>query len=445
MHAILAFSASIMTWETQSSAARTVASEYISLTVKELREAMTSFSKGNADGILIASLLLSWLHNDWRNWAHEMSGLKTIIQASQQFRPATPLEDYLSQNPIDPMQEFSGSSSFPMTEQRQRESTKTIQAIQASLRRLQMAVSQPVEDQKLIERMDTLMDSFLNAPMADSPKEQFDRLYNLRKMLFWLPVNLLSSRRGDIHSLLVLSHYYATALALETVFPDIGAPYLASLAAAPLMEIINIIQTCQVTQTHDPLAQTAAALIDFPRDALAQFQSRREWALQQAGIQTQVPQQYNMDPLGFDLASHLADLPAPHSLSPAFASTTIHLTPPPISAQLPRSPFLEVPGSITEQYAYKSYTPTTPSFHTPTTGYENSPLMSPAFHSDSEASNSNYHLPIPDYNARRISSEFGDLNVASMDEYTLSPTSGIYQSSTGSIAGGCVVPTAVWA
>jgi hypothetical protein len=442
MHAIFAFSASLMAWESQSNTARTVASEYISLTAKELREAMANFSKLNADGILTASLMLSWLHNDWRNWAHEMSGLKTVIQVSHQFRPDTPFEEYLSQNPIDPLQSFAGTSSFPMTEQRQGDNTKTIQAIQGALRRLQMSVSQSPDDAKLIERMDTLMDSFLSASLAETPKDQFERLYNLRKMLFWLPINLLKSRRGDIHSLLVLSHYYATALALETVFPDIGAPFLATLVAPPLVEIINIIQTCQVTQTHDPLAQTAAALIDFPREALNQFQRRREWALQQANIQAHVPPQFITDNLGFDLATQLGELPPPPSLSPAFASATIHLTPPPISAQLPRSPFLEVPGNITEQYAYKPYTPTTPSFHTPTTGYETSPLLSPAFHSDSDATN--YHLPVPDYGSRRVSAEFGDFNVGSLDEYTLSSTSGVYGSSTGSIAGGCVVPTAVW-
>lgn len=438
-----------MSWETQSTAAKAIAAEYLELTTSELRDAMSSFSKSNFEGVLTASLILSWLHNDWRAWTQEMSNLKIIMNVSQQFRPDTIFEEYLASAPVEPLQP-SDSSSFPEANLRLPDNNETIHAIQASLRRLQAAIQLPEDDQKLIKRMDALMDSFLSAPMADGPKDQFERLYNLRKMLFWLPVNLLLSRHGDIHSLLVLSHYYATALALETVFPDIGAPFLASLAASPLEQIIKILQACQITQIHDPLAQAAAALLDFPQDALAQYGSRRSWAVQRAAIQAQAQaqaqvQQFQTEAMGYDLINQLGDLPIPQGgMSPAFPPSMLLLTPPPISAQLPQpmsSPFLAVPGNIVEQYAYKPYTPTSSSFHTPTTGYEVSPLVSPAFLADNDSS---YHLPLPDYTSRRVSAEFGDLNVASLDDYALNSSSGVYQSSTASLTGGCVVPTAMW-
>lgn len=65
MHAVCAFAASHMAWETQSNDARSIASDYVGLATRGLHEALGSFSKTNADGILAASLLLSWLQNDW--------------------------------------------------------------------------------------------------------------------------------------------------------------------------------------------------------------------------------------------------------------------------------------------------------------------------------------------------------------------------------------------
>ncbi|KAF2665580.1 hypothetical protein BT63DRAFT_69012 [Microthyrium microscopicum] len=448
MHAIYAFSASHMAWETQSNDARVLANDYVGLATRGLQDTRAKFSKTNADGILAASLILSWLQNDWKNWAQSMSGLKTVIHVMQRFRPESVFEEYLSQSPIDPLQGFNNESAFQVTAEDRRENGNTIQTIHAAFHRLQTSVSQPPEDTKLVDQMRTLMDSLRNSPPAQTPKEQFDQLYHLRKMLFWLPVNLLSSRRGDIHTLLVLSHFYAAALLLERVFPDVGAPFLASHAANPLTEIINIIQTCQATQQYDTLSQTAAVLMDFPRDALSRFKSRREWAQQQASLHSPVGQPF-AENMGLDLITQLADQQAhTPSLSPAFASTTIHMTPPPISTNLPRSPFLEVPGSAVGSAVdgfYKPYTPTTSYQTTPTSAYGNSPLISPGF--KSEPDSATYQLPLPDFHhAPRAAVDFGGMGVSPISPYgsALNSSSAGYLGSTGGIAGGCVVPTAVW-
>jgi len=42
-----------------------MAADYTNLATRGLQEAMNTFSKSNADGILAASVLLSWLQNDW--------------------------------------------------------------------------------------------------------------------------------------------------------------------------------------------------------------------------------------------------------------------------------------------------------------------------------------------------------------------------------------------
>ena len=54
-----------MAWETQSSETRMVATDYASVAARGLRDALTNFSKANADAIFATSLLLTWLQNEW--------------------------------------------------------------------------------------------------------------------------------------------------------------------------------------------------------------------------------------------------------------------------------------------------------------------------------------------------------------------------------------------
>lgn len=66
LHAIVAFGASHIAWQTSSGETKTLATEYTAMATRGLQEAMSApLSKSNGDGILAASILLSWLQNDW--------------------------------------------------------------------------------------------------------------------------------------------------------------------------------------------------------------------------------------------------------------------------------------------------------------------------------------------------------------------------------------------
>lgn len=52
--------------------------------------------------------------------------------------------------------------------------------------------------------------------------------------LFWLPPQLFRPDTLDIGAVTVMSPFYAAALALEPVFPEIGEAYLGSLAILPI-------------------------------------------------------------------------------------------------------------------------------------------------------------------------------------------------------------------
>ena len=65
MHAIYAFAANYLAWETQAKEVNDLASTYSSIAMKGLYDAVSNYSRQTADGIMAASLLLSWLQKDW--------------------------------------------------------------------------------------------------------------------------------------------------------------------------------------------------------------------------------------------------------------------------------------------------------------------------------------------------------------------------------------------
>ena len=81
--------------------------------------------------------------------------------------------------------------------------------------------------------------------------------------------------------LVVLAHFYATALALEPMFPDVASVFVADLSVRPLENIIQTVQAYQDLRFTSDL-QTMLNLLQFPTDILASYKTRREWSLQQS-------------------------------------------------------------------------------------------------------------------------------------------------------------------
>lgn len=65
MQALLAFSATHISWLTNCPLVGNMACVHRGTAFKELQEAIGSFSRENSDAILAASLVLSWQATDW--------------------------------------------------------------------------------------------------------------------------------------------------------------------------------------------------------------------------------------------------------------------------------------------------------------------------------------------------------------------------------------------
>lgn len=269
------------------------------------------------------------------------------------WRDQSIFAEYLAEHASDPARIFTDATGYHLTPDRRHEHLLALQNVSSSLARLQPFLAHCEQENKWIEQLKGYVERLKTSNPPQSSEEQFSQLYALRKWLFWVPVSLLSSRKGDIFMLLVLAHFYAAAIAIEPMFPDVGAEFTANVAIQPLQEIARIVDQVQTSQSYNQTTQAASMMMEFPRETMNAYRTRKEWARQQPQIQAALQQQqsYGLDTLNLDLGSQLADHGYYQSLSPAFAPSPLHLGSPHLSSPGiispqsagPRSPYLEVP------------------------------------------------------------------------------------------------------
>ncbi|KAF1811830.1 hypothetical protein P152DRAFT_398471 [Eremomyces bilateralis CBS 781.70] len=396
LHALLSFAAAHLAWVTQSPETRNLAFQHNMIAMKGLHEATPLFSKANSDSILAASLLLSWQSTEWRNWLSLVTGIRTFVASMYQWREESLFADFIADFHFTPFPTLASISTYQVTPEARDQRMRILQHVQQALQRLQPYLSENEAEKKWVEQFQGYIDQLRASNPAQSVEEQFSQLYALRKWMFWVPITLLSARKGDVFMLLVLAHFYAVALAVEPNFPDIGAAFTANLAVSPLEEIIRIIDAVSATPTFSQNTQTASAMMDFPRDTLSTFRTRVDWSRRQsqeiAAIQSDP---YGLDTLSLDLGNQIAEFGYSQSLSPAFAPSPLHLSSPTMISDLssmppmtPRSPWLEVPPSGIEPHLF---TPASSSVYaSPTTS---SAISSPASSMPSTAAATPYSLP----------------------------------------------------
>jgi hypothetical protein len=253
-----------------------------------------------------------------------------------------------------PTKSFMNPISSPITEQARRDHLVIIADIHSSLQRLQPYLNRHDQESKWVDQLRGYIERLRASSSAQSAEDQFGQLYALRKWLFWVPISLLAAKRGDVTVLVVLAHFYATALALEPLFRDIGSVFCGNLSLPPLEEIVQVVQGYQDPR-YDQRTQAIAYLIQYPSDIATSYKTRREWARQQAGEGSPVPQTpYGLESLNLEIENQIAQYSYGQSLSPAFAPSPLTFIPSGLASGQ-TSPYLEVPRTSIDQYATTSY------------------------------------------------------------------------------------------
>jgi hypothetical protein len=336
---------------------------------------------------------------------------------------------------------FADETSFPLSSESRDERVKSVRSALQELGNVQSHLHGV--DPKWIGDLKSYITQLHTAPIAQLPKEQFDNLYHVRKMLLWAPVGIIRSRGVDMDTLMVLSYFYASALTLEPAYPDIGASFLSALVAPPLGRVLGVVQVFQQTRVFDPIAQMLWA---FPKKALDKYNSvdgRSSWTRPSISV-SESSTGFELTALTIDLANQT--LPDQYAytpgLSPAFAPSTLNLIPPTIVTQQPqRSPFLGVPTSSDSYYGGYSTSPV--SYQVSASTYVTSPLVSPGLRSPSDASE--YQLsPYHAHSRQNSVISTGAYSPSAFESYTLASQAGSYATSDDGVAGGLVLPAAVW-
>jgi hypothetical protein len=262
--------------------------------------------------------------------------------------------DYITEHTPMPNRHFMNPINTPMSQDARREQLNALTDVHNSLQRLQPYLSQNDQEAKWVDQLRGYLDRLRSSPQPQTPEEQFNQLYALRKWLFWVPISLLAAKRGDVNVLVVLAHFYATALALEPMFPDVASVFVSDLSLRPLEDIIQVVQAYQDPR-FDARMQTMSYLVQFPVDVVSSYKTRREWARQQMTSISPIQQPaYALESINLDIENQIAQYSYGQSLSPAFAPSPLTFLPSGMSST-PTSPYLEVPRTNVDAYGTTTY------------------------------------------------------------------------------------------
>jgi hypothetical protein len=160
--------------------------------------------------------------------------------------------------------------------------------------------------------------------------------------------------------MLALAHFYATALAVEPLFPDLGSSFCSALVLPPLEAIISVTNSMQSEQMMSPALLQIVNLMQFPQHTALSYRARTMQNQQLGMAQSTSLGSINQEMLGSASIGNL---------SPAFAPPSLHSSASQ-SSSATQSPYLEVPPTHQGfRYGTQGWGIPSPSF--PAQNYQN--------------------------------------------------------------------------
>ncbi|KAI1818117.1 hypothetical protein GGS20DRAFT_390317 [Poronia punctata] len=273
MDALLAFSAEHIAFLNGCAAVGNRAYEHRGNALKGLQVAISQFSSQKLDTILAASLVLSWQGSHWRDSTKLMDGAVSIIGAMGPWKKASQFADFIdkSTTTLGVAPPVSAQADHKSTELHS-EGTVAIQRMIDQLARVETYMKQNKEDPHPIQQLASFLKGARKVSPSQALVDQLDRLRPLRTWLFWTPVTCLGAQGCTPSVLLVIAHYYATAMLMERLFPEIGAGYIGSLGIQPVEDIERQLATMPASRRQGD-APSPLALMEFPMSIIRPFRS----------------------------------------------------------------------------------------------------------------------------------------------------------------------------
>lgn len=275
MDALLAFSAEHISNITGCPMVGKMVFEHRSHAMVGLGKALASFSEGNSDAILAASLVLSWQATDWRSWTQHMQGTRGIIGNMDSWKHKSQFGEFIAETTTFPTAPASPNPDRKPTLP-SKDDTEAFNRTLQHLQKLEAFLKQNREDTKLVAQLISFLKGTRKVDPAMPVADQFERLKPLREWLFWLPVMHLRQTQAAPNALVVIAYYYTVAVLMERMFPEIGAAYFGNLSIGPLEEIDKRLVSHGVYDS-EAYPETTRQLMSFARDMVREFRSRMGW------------------------------------------------------------------------------------------------------------------------------------------------------------------------
>lgn len=276
MSAVLAFSATHLAWQSQSTETMNLAYHHRGIAFSGLQGALTSFSVENSDPILAASILLSWQASDWSGWTSLMAGISSVLSTMDAWKDtsrfASFVENHVVFRPSGLMQPQIAVSGAPALA----EDDDSLQTAIESLQRLRLYLQ---NDDSLRQPVQDILDSARKVQSYSAvlrPEQLFEKLDSLRSMLLWMPILLLQGTGVRIVDIQVIAHLYSTALAVDASIPELGGASFGVLTTGPIEEIDRMVkynQRAPDRRNSDPTR--ADDLMQFPRHISSRIRFQR--------------------------------------------------------------------------------------------------------------------------------------------------------------------------
>jgi len=217
-----------------------------------------------------------------RSWASLLQGTSTVIDAMQAWKHESEFAEFMEEGDV-----FTRGSLRPRIVDPQRDRYVVNHVYERLLPLMEyfrsQAQGQDSNDQALkgLEDLVNFVQELQDKIPAHTAEEQFQLMHPLREWLFFLPIDFLRGGRTDSSVMVLLAQFYGVALAVEPLFPAVGAAYFGTMSVGPIEQIHRTLLQ-QAATTPSPPATAAAArgaldLMGFPLEMVKHFRERMDW------------------------------------------------------------------------------------------------------------------------------------------------------------------------
>lgn len=200
-----------------------------------------------------------------------MEGTAAVIDRMQEIKHQSEFYEYIEENNF-----FHEVPRPPQL--RPEEMARLLNHIFNSLRILEPFIQGREEESKGLNDLIMFVRTLAAYIPPQFAEEQFELLHPLRMWLCFLPISFLRRAREDRDVMILLAHFYAVALAVEPMFPAVGAAWFGSLAIGPIRAIHkNLVQEHQGMEESEKQRRWPIELMEFPLQVIRDFAIRMGW------------------------------------------------------------------------------------------------------------------------------------------------------------------------